>query len=115
MGGHWNLTQMVAILDQLAANHPNLCTQKVSIGTSVEGRSLWMVKISDNVSQQENEPELLYTGLHHAREPLSMETILVFMTDLLNGYGTDPEATFLINERQLYFVPCVNPDGYERN
>ena len=115
MGGHWNLTQMEAILDQLAVSHPNLCSQKVSIGNSIEGRSLWMVKISDNVSQQENEPELLYTGLHHAREPLSMETVLVFMNDLLDGYGSDPEATFLINERQLYFVPCVNPDGYERN
>jgi len=115
MGGHWTLAQMETMLDQFALNHPNICAPKVSIGQSIEGRDLWMVKISDNVSQQETEPELLYTGLHHAREPLSMETVVLFMDELLDGYGSDPEATFLVDNRQLYFVPCVNPDGYEFN
>ena len=61
------------------------------------------------------EPEAFYDALHHAREPLSMETTILFMEELLTGYGKDPEATFIVNERELYFVPCVNPDGYEYN
>jgi hypothetical protein len=115
MGGHYTLAEMEAILDDFHSNHPNLCSQKVSIGQSIEGRDIWMVKISDNVGVDENEPEVLYDALHHAREPLSMSTTLLFMDELLDGYGVDPEATFLIDERELYFVPCVNPDGYEYN
>jgi len=115
MGGHYTLAEMEAILDDFHSNYPNLCSQKVSIGQSVEGREIWMVKISDNVGSDESEPEVLYDALHHAREPLSMSTTLLFMDELLDGYGVDPEATFLIDERELYFIPCVNPDGYEYN
>jgi len=115
MGGHYTLAQMESILDQFHNQYPQLCSQRISIGQSIEGRELWMVKISDNVTVDENEPEVYYDALHHAREPLSMSTTLLFMDELLDGYGVDPEATFLINERELYFVPCVNPDGYEYN
>lgn len=115
MGGHYTLAQMESILDDFHQNHPTLCSAKVSIGQSIEGRDIWMVKISDNVGTDENEPEVYYDAIHHAREPLSMSATLLFMDELLDGYGTDPEATFLIDERELYFVPCVNPDGYEFN
>lgn len=115
MGGHYTLQEMESILDDFHSNYPNLCSQRVSIGQSIEGRDLWMVKISDNVAVDESEPEVYYDALHHAREPLSLSTTLLFMDELLDGYGVDPEATFLINERELYFVPCVNPDGYEYN
>lgn len=115
LGGHWTLAEMEAILDSLHAQNPAICTARTSIGSTIEGRSLWMVKISDNVGTDENEPEVLFDAMHHAREPLSMEATLVFMDWLVSNYGTDPEATFLVNERELYFVPCLNPDGYEYN
>ncbi len=115
MGGHFTLAEMESILDDFAADHPAICAQKVSIGTSIEGRDLWMVKISDNVGVDEDEPEAYYDSLHHAREPVSLTTTLQFMDELLDGYGSDPEATYIIDNRELYFVPCVNPDGYEYN
>ncbi len=115
MGGHYTLAQMEAILDSFATQFPQLCSPKTSIGLSVEGRHIWMVKISDNWQTDENEPEVLYDALHHAREPLSLGATLLFMDELLTGYGTDPVATFLIDQRELYFVPCLNPDGYEYN
>ncbi len=115
MGGHYTLAEMEAILDSFQQNHPNLCSKKVSIGKSIEGRDLWMVKISDNVNTKENEPEVYYDALHHAREPVSMSATLLFMDELLDGYGIDPEATFIVDNRELYFIPCVNPDGYEYN
>lgn len=115
MGGHYTLAEMEAILDAFHNQYPQLCSAKVSIGQSIQGRSLWMVKISDNVGTDENEPEVFFDALHHAREPLSLSATLLFMDELLSGYGSDPEATFLIDNRELYFVPCVNPDGYEYN
>lgn len=115
MGGHYTLAQMEAILDALHVQFPQLCSAKTSIGTSIQGRPIWMVKISDNVGQDEPEPEVYFDALHHAREPLSLGATLLFMDELLSGYGSDPEATFLIDQRELFFVPCVNPDGYEHN
>ncbi len=115
MGGHWTLAQMEAILDALHTQNPAICAAKTSIGTTIENRPIWMVKISDNVGVDENEPEVLFDALHHAREPLSMEATVVFMDWLVNNYGTDAEATLIVDERELYFVPCLNPDGYEYN
>ncbi len=115
MGGHYTWDQVVAILDSFARDFPAICSQKISLGQSIENRDIWMVKISDNVGVDENEPEVLYDALHHAREPASMETTLLFMERLLSGYGTDPELTYLVDNRELYFIPVVNPDGYEYN
>jgi len=115
MGGHWTFAQMESILDDLHTQNPQICAAKVSIGSSIEGRPLWMVKISDNVGVDENEPEVLFDALHHAREPLSMETTVVFMEWLIDNYGVDPDATLIVDERELFFVPCVNPDGYVYN
>jgi murein tripeptide amidase MpaA len=40
---------------------------------------------------------------------------MYYMWYLLENYGTDPEATYLVDNREMYFVPCFNPDGYEYN
>ena len=71
--------------------------------------------ISDNPETDEGEPEMRIDAMHHAREPQGMQTTLWFMLFLLENYGSDPLATYLVNEREMYFVPCVNPDGYEYN
>ena len=94
---------------------PALITSKTEIGKSVEGRSVYSVKISDNPEVDEDEPEVLYTSLIHAREPESMMQMLYFMFYLLENYGTDTEVTYLVNNRELYFIPVINPDGYVYN
>jgi len=93
------------------AAHPTIALLD-TIGTSLEGRVIEAVKISDNVAVQETEPEALVVGCHHARELMSVELPLYLMRRLLDGYGTDPVLTSLVNERQIWIVPIVNPDGY---
>jgi carboxypeptidase T len=115
MGGYYTLAEIEADLDEMFQLFPNLITQKFSIGTSIEGRTIWAVKISDNPNLSENEPAVGFDALVHAREPQSMATQMYFMWYLLENYGTDPEATYLINNREIYCVPCFNPDGYEYN
>lgn len=63
-------------LDEMRALYPNLITVKSSVGTTGEGRSLFMVKISDNPAVDESEPELFLNALHHAREPIGMTQLL---------------------------------------
>lgn len=115
MGGYYTFAEVVRQLDTMALLYPGLISVKDSIGASIEGRAIWAVRISDHPELNEDEPEVLYTGLHHAREPEGMMAVLYFMYYLLENYGVDEEVTHLVNEREMYFIPVVNPDGYVRN
>jgi hypothetical protein len=115
MGGYYTYAEVVAKLDEMRANYPQLITVRQSIAVGHEGRDVWMVKISDNADSAEPEPSMLITSLTHAREPQGMMTVLFYMFHLLENYGTDLEATYLVDNRQLYFVPVLNPDGYVYN
>ncbi|MEE2858202.1 MAG: M14 family zinc carboxypeptidase [Candidatus Neomarinimicrobiota bacterium] len=115
MGGYYTFDEIEEQLDKLHENFPNLITEKLSLGQTLEGRDVWMVKISDNPNVDEDEPEMLYTGLHHAREPMSYMNLFYFMNWLTENYGIDPEATALVDNRELYFLPAINPDGLVYN
>ncbi len=105
-----NYPEMVAAIDQAVADHPAI-VKKFSIGKSYQGRELWAVKISDNVDTDEDEPEILFDGLHHAREHLSAEQALAVMRWLTAGYGVDARVTRLVDRRETWIVLMVNPDG----
>jgi len=117
MGGSFTLQEMLHQLDSMALLYPSLITikQPVSNIQSIEGRNIWYVKISDNPSVDENEPEVLYSALHHAREGGSLSQLIFYMWYLLENYNSDPSIQALVNNRELFFVPCVNPDGYYFN
>ncbi|MCH7681656.1 T9SS type A sorting domain-containing protein [candidate division KSB1 bacterium] len=115
MGGYYTFNEIVAELDEMVALFPNLITVKQSIGTTIEGRDIWMVKISDNPNVNESEEEVLYTALMHAREPQGMACVMYYMWYLLENYGSDSVVDFLVDNREMYFIPCINPDGYTYN
>ncbi len=116
MGGYFTFVEMQQILDSMQLLYPNLISVKQALSPlSIEGRSIWQVRISDNPNTNENEPEVLYTSLHHAREAASLSQLIFYMWYLLENYATDPEIKAIVDNSELYFVPCVNPDGYVYN
>ncbi len=117
MGGYFTYSEMLSILDNMTTQFPNLITAKQPIGTftSTEGRPIYWLKISDNPNVNESEPQILYTALHHAREPASLSQMIFYMYYLLENYASNPEIHALVDNTELYFVPCVNPDGYVYN
>ncbi len=94
----------------VAAAHPDIA-QRFSIGQSHQGRELWAMKISDNVHVDEVEPEVLYDGGHHADEHMGVEMALRIMHWYVDGYGTDPRITRIVQEREIWIVFSMNPDG----
>lgn len=115
MGGYYTEAEVAGQLDSMQLLHPGLIDIQV-IGYSLEGRPIRAARISDNPASDEPwEPEVLYTALTHAREPAGMMTLVYFMWWLLEEYGNDPDATYLVNNRQIWFIPVVNPDGYVWN
>jgi Zinc carboxypeptidase/GEVED domain/Secretion system C-terminal sorting domain/Fibronectin type III domain len=114
-GGYFTFAELQTILDKMRMLYPNLIAAKSSIGTSIEGRPILMVKISDNPDVDEAEPEMFFNAVHHAREPMSMSQLIFFMWHILENYNTDKDIKTLVNSTELYIVPCVNPDGYVYN
>ena len=114
-GAYHTYTEAIAAMDALVAAHPALITAKQSIGTTIEGRPIWIYKISDNPNVDEDEPEIFFNAYIHAREPISFEVLYDLAQYLLNGYGTDPRATTLVDTRETWILPVVNPDGVEYN
>ena len=117
LNGYLSLQEIYETLELMEAFYPNLITVRQPIGNfrTFENKRIYYVKISDNPKADEAEPEVLYTALHHAREPASMSQMIYFMWYLLENYGRDTSIRNLVNNRELYFIPCVNPDGYEYN
>jgi len=104
--------EMYAEMDSVTTANPSFCSLQ-SIGTSIEGRDIWAMKISDNVGTTEDEPRVLYLGAHHAREIITIEIPLYIMYWFTDNYGTDSLATFLVDNREIWIVPLMNPDGRE--
>ena len=115
MLGNYTLQEAINQMDTLSILYPNFVSEKDSIGTSFEGRTIWAFKLSDNPAIDENEPEVLYTGLTHAREPLSMMNLFYFANWLCENYNNDLIANYLLDNREMWFIPIVNPDGYFYN
>ena len=115
MGGYMTLAEANAELDTLKNLFPTLITANKRLGTLLKiVRFIWLRFLIIR-TVDENEPEVLYTALHHAREPQGMMQMFYFMYYLLENYSSNPAVQYLVNNREMYFIPVVNPDGYEYN
>jgi hypothetical protein len=107
-----NYAEMVANINRAVTDHPTLVTRRV-IGNSYQGREILALKISDNPTADEDEPEVLFTHHQHAREHLTVEMALYLLNELTDKYGTDTRVTNLVNSREIWILPDLNPDGGE--
>ncbi|MEU9789870.1 M14 family metallopeptidase [Streptomyces sparsogenes] len=107
-----NYAEATTEINNAVAKYPNILSKRV-IGKSYEGRDIVALKISDNVATDESEPEVLFTAHQHAREHLTVEMALYLVREFTQGYGSDSRVTGLVNSREIWIVPDVNPDGGE--
>ena len=117
MGGFYTYNEMLSELDDMVNQYPNLITAKAPISNfqTFEGRDIYWLKISDNPTIDEPEPEMLYDAIHHAREPCAMQQLIYYMWYLLENYATNPEVQAIVDNTELYFIPVLNPDGFVYN
>ncbi len=110
--GFHTYTELTADVAAVAAAHPDI-VERLSIGKSYKGRDLWAVKVSDNVTIDENEPEVLFDGGTHSDEHMGVEMTLRILHWLVDGYGADPRITRIVDSREVWIVFSMNPDGAE--
>ncbi len=108
-----NYKELEADMRSLAARAPDLVSM-ISIGKSTLGRDLWAVRLTRGAkgTQPSKKPGIVFLGTHHAREHLSTEVPLLLAKHLVDN-SADPEIARLLETRDVYFIPMVNPDGVE--
>lgn len=104
--------EIIDLADSLELNFPEIC-KKYVFGTSMGGRQLAALKISDNVEIDEDEAEVMFDGGIHGDEICGPENIIRFARDICIAYDTEPEITYLIDNRETWLYLMVNPDGRE--
>jgi hypothetical protein len=104
--------EVEAFLDGVVADHPAI-TRKVALGTSLQGRTIWGLLVSDNAALDEDELAVLFSGAHHAREVMTPEVVMDTIDQLTDLYGSDPDITGWVDDYAIWCVPIVNPDGVE--
>lgn len=118
MGGFYTLDEINAQLDSVSIRFPLLASVKMPASgtiTTYEGRTPYFIRISNNPGVMQNKPRILYSALTHAREPAGMQQLFYFVYYLLENYPQNKTVKYIIDNCELYILPCVNPDGYRYN
>jgi hypothetical protein len=108
--GYYTFSEIRDIADSLTTNFPSIC-KKVVFGHNAQMQELAALKISDNVTDDEAEPEILFDGGIHGDEVGGSQNVIQFARDLCLGYGSDSLITSLVDEREIWLYYCVNPFG----
>lgn len=114
LGGFYNFGQMETAMSNLVSTYSSIAS-RTSLGVTVGSRNVWVIKISDNVASDENEPEVLFIGVQHAREAIGGSSMIFMMQYLCQNYATDSRIRNLVDNREIFIIVCMNPDGWEYN
>jgi murein tripeptide amidase MpaA len=106
-------TQYDSIMRSFANTYPALCLLD-TIGTSIYGKLILVLKISDNVTEDEDEPETFYSSSIHGDETGGFILMLRLADYLLKNYSTNSRARNLVDNLELWINPLANPDGTYR-
>ncbi|MEO0108287.1 MAG: M14 family zinc carboxypeptidase, partial [candidate division WOR-3 bacterium] len=102
-------------LRALAEAYPSICRLETLGYSTTNHWPLLCLKLSDCPNVIEDEPRLLYNGVHHGAELIGNEVCLFIASDLLRRYERDSAVRFWLDSNQVFIVPLVNPDGHAIN
>jgi len=102
--------EYLGIMDQFAIDYPDMC-EVVNIGPSENGKALLFIHINNNLEEDQEEPEFMYTSSMHGDELTGYVLMLRLIEYLLENYGIDAQTTNLVNSVDIWINPLANPDG----
>jgi Zinc carboxypeptidase/Immune inhibitor A peptidase M6 len=104
---------IAAQMRSIAKSHPKLAQLRV-YGKSLDGRKLLAIRVTKKVNKTKlrKKPAVLYQGTTHAREWISTEVDMRLLRWYLDNADTK-RVRKILNRTELWFVPVVNPDGYQ--
>ena len=105
--------EMVLEIQKIEKNNSTI-VKVHNLTTTFEGRTVWAVKVSDKPEMNESaEPDVLFMAGQKANSLISVETALYLLNYLTSNYGKNSKVTELVNNREIWILPMINPDGHE--
>lgn len=113
---YYTPAEILTKIDSFVTKYPQLAkridlTTLPGAGKTHENRGIYALKVSDNVAIDEDEPAILVASEHHARELNTPVMVFGAIDRILKDYSTNTTLKSLVDGHELFFVPCVNPDG----
>ena len=108
------ITQYYQFMEETANNYANIC-HLITAGTSVQGRPIYFLKITDNPDIEEAEPEFNYISTIHGDEIVGYDLCLRLIQLLTSEYETNSRIVNIVNTTEIWICPLLNPDGYVLN
>lgn len=123
-----NYTTLQALFRRYAQDNPGL-VKLYSIGKSVQGRQLYVLRVSSGLDQlpdqdaesddmsfpiMSGKPMFKYVANMHGNEAVGRELVIFLAQYLIEGYkGGLDRVTRLVNSTDIWLMPSLNPDGFE--
>lgn len=109
-----NYEEMTKLMKKVAATYPDL-VRLYSIGTSVQGRQLWVALVSADNGREDTllKPHVKLIANMHGNEAIGRELLLQLLVYLANSYGRNAEIDKLVTKTYIHLMPSMNPDGFE--
>lgn len=112
---YYNYNDLTRRLHELAGKYPHIAKLS-SIGQSVDGRKLWVMRITKDPNvDSPGKPKFKYVGNMHGDETVSRQVLVYLVDYLLTKYDVEPRISELVNNTDIYIMPSMNPDGFERS
>lgn len=112
---YYNYVDLTMRLQSLVEKYPHLANLS-SVGESVDGRELWVMRITKDPSRDTpGRPKFKYVGNMHGDETVSRQVLVYLVEYLLAKYGEEPRITELVDTTDIYIMPSMNPDGFEKS
>ena len=127
LGRYHNYALVYDLFTRLEKDYPDLA-RLYSIGQSVKGREIYVLRISSGMNkvpkttpeQQttlkfplNGKPMFKFVANMHGNEAIGRELVVTLTQYLTYNFGMDERVTRLVNETDLWLMPSMNPDGFE--
>ncbi|MCB1187748.1 peptidase M14 [bacterium] len=99
------------LLQDLAAAHPDICRLD-SIGTSWQGREMWVMTITNfSMGDEARKPAFWLDGGIHANEIQGSDGALYTAWFLIEGYSQMKQIREIVDSQVFYILPMMSPDS----
>lgn len=110
---YYNYIELTGRLRSYAEKYAHIANLS-SIGQSVQGRELWVMRITkDPHIESPGKPRFKYIGNMHGDETVSRQVLVYLVDYLLTKYAEERRIAELVNTTDIYIMPSMNPDGFE--
>lgn len=113
-GDYYSYAEADSILHYIHTQYPDLVTDTFSLGKSWENHDIYCVKLT-NTNSTYPKKQVLIDAMIHAREPIGANLTVEFVRYMVEHYNTNAEIKYLLDHREVYVIPVLNPDGYLYN